>query len=50
MTIDSSKISLTKWSRRDRVVLDKVRSMLKSKKMSKEFWLEAATTDVYLSN
>ncbi|KAK4257721.1 hypothetical protein QN277_007276 [Acacia crassicarpa] len=36
--------------RKNRTILNMARSMLKSKKMPKEFWAEAVATAVYLSN
>jgi hypothetical protein len=36
--------------RKNRTILDMARSMLKSKKMPKEFWAEAVACAVYLSN
>ena len=36
--------------RKNRTILDMARSMLKSKKLPKEFWAEAVACAVYLSN
>lgn len=36
--------------RKNRTVLDMIRSMLKSKNMSKEFWAEAVQCAIYVQN
>ena len=52
MPSNCSQIPPTKWlaERKNRTILNMARSMLKSKKLPKEFWAEAVACAVYLSN
>ncbi|KAE8681124.1 hypothetical protein F3Y22_tig00111342pilonHSYRG00188 [Hibiscus syriacus] len=50
MTVPRSPQQNGVAERKNRTILDMARSMLKSKKLPKEFWVEAVSCAVYLSN
>ncbi|KAE8706056.1 Detected protein of unknown function [Hibiscus syriacus] len=50
MTVPRSPQQNDVAERKNRTILDMARSMLKSKKLPKEFWAEAVSCAVYLSN
>ena len=49
-TLDRNHQAEAQIMRKNRTILNMVRSMLKSKKMPKEFWAEAVACAVYLTN
>lgn len=50
LTVSSSPQQNGVAERKNRTILNMIRSMLKSKKLPKEFWAEAVACAVYLSN